>query len=44
MPGRQVQQLAARITQQAAVGAIVAMVLCFARGLALRFDKICGIQ
>ena len=29
---------------QAAVGAIVAMVLCFARGLALRFDKICGIQ
>lgn len=27
---------------QAAVGAIVAMVLCFAWGLALRFDKICG--
>ena len=29
---------------QAAVGAVVAMVLCFSRGLALRFDKICSVQ
>lgn len=29
---------------QAAVGAVVAMVLCFSRGLALRFNKVCGVQ
>lgn len=29
---------------QAAVGAVVAMVLCYSRGLALRFYKVCGVQ